>query len=71
MTLRASKRIGRFLRCTVRATLPKTPFSAPAFLDARLDHGAVGVWDEVGLIAIGTLVVVAYGLWLYMVRNRK
>ena len=50
---------------------PYATFSAPAFLDARLEHGAVGIWDEVALIAVGTIVVVAYGLWLYAVRNRK
>lgn len=67
----ASRQVVRLLRRAARALLPKTRFSAPVFLDARLEHGAVGVWDEVALIAVGTIVVVAYGLWLYVVRNRK
>lgn len=71
MIQQTGRRVGRLLQRAARATLPKTPFSAPAFVDARLEHGAVGVWDEVALIAVGTIAVVAYGLWLYAVRKRE
>ena len=71
MRRRAKWRMLNLLRQTARAALPKAPYSAPAFLPAPLEHGAVGIWDEVALIALGTVIVVAYGLWLYVVRNRK
>ena len=71
MRREARRRLRRLARRTARSNLPKAPYSAPAVLAAPLEHGAVGVWDEVALIAVGALVVVAYGLWLYAVRNRK
>ena len=61
----------RLARRMTRSDLPKVPHSVPAFLAAPLEHGAVGIWDEVALIALGAVVVVAYGLWLYVVKNRK
>lgn len=65
------RRMQPFVKGSIAAPLPQATYSAPAFLAAPLEHGAVGVWDEVALIAVGTIVVVAYGLWLYVVRNRK
>ena len=52
-------------------TVTLGPKRRPVLLPAPLAHGAVGVWDEVSLIAVGALVVVAYDLWLYAVRNRR
>jgi len=67
----AQRRLWSFEERPVGAPLPRAAYSVPAILAAPLEHGAVGVWDEVALIAVGTIVVVAYGLWLYVVRNRK
>lgn len=66
-----TKRLQPFVKRLTGAPVPHATYSAPAFLAAPLEHGAVGVWDEVALIAVGTIVLVAYGLWLYAVRNRK
>ena len=67
----AQRRLLPFVQRSTGAPVPRAAYSAPAILAAPLEHGAVGVWDEVALIAVGTIVVVAYGLWLYVVRNRK
>lgn len=65
------RRLRPFLKRLTGVPLPHATYNATAFLAAPLEHGAVGIWDEVALIAVGTIVVVAYGLWLYGVRNRK
>ena len=67
----AQRRLRPGVQRSTGALAPRAAYNAPVFLAAPLEHGAVGIWDEVALIAVGTIVVVAYGLWLYVVRNRK
>ena len=43
------------------------PLSA---LPAHLEHGALGVWDEVGVGAVLIACAVAYAVWFY-VSGRK